>query len=64
MTADDTQYILDELEKVIEETRSTMTRFEETSMDGRMPQDYAQLHEIYTQAVKDQWYYTEQLLNG
>ncbi|CAM4139179.1 hypothetical protein VRRI112168_15640 [Vreelandella rituensis] len=64
MTSDDTQYILDELAKVIEETRSTLTRFEETSMDSQMPQDYAQLHEIYTQAVKDQWHYTEQLLNG
>lgn len=63
MTNEDYQRIVDELEQIIQETRATMARFENTGMDERMPSDYAQLEDILTQAVKDQRHYTREMLN-
>ncbi|MFC3286351.1 hypothetical protein [Litchfieldella rifensis] len=58
------QQVIDELQGVIDDARATMERFEATDMDERMPDDYDKLHEIYAKAVRDQWHYTQAMLQG
>ncbi|WP_248730119.1 hypothetical protein [Vreelandella populi] len=62
MSSADCQRMIDELDRVLKETRELMTRFEETGMNERMERDYDKLHDIYSRTVKDQWHYTQALL--
>ena len=62
MNQSECQQVIDELDSVIDETRTLMNRFEATGMDEAMPGDYQRLQDIYSKAVKDQWAYTQEML--
>ena len=64
MNESECQQVFDELDIVIDDTRELMKRFEATGMDEAMPSDYQQLHDVYTKAVKDQWAYTQEMLQA
>ena len=63
MKQHDYQRVIDELQRVIEDTRQTIDRFEAAGMDERMPEDYRQLLEILDRAVKDQRAHTLAMLD-
>ncbi|AXY42175.1 hypothetical protein [Halomonas sp. JS92-SW72] len=54
MTVDEHQRVIDELQAVLDDTRSTMERFEATGMDEQMPEDYEKLLVILDDAVTQQ----------
>ncbi|MFQ3788097.1 hypothetical protein [Halomonas sp. A29] len=58
------QRVIDELDRVIRDTRDTMACFEAAGMDEQMPEDYAKLHEIYAKAVSEQRACTLSMLNS
>lgn len=64
MTGDEHQQVIDELERVIVDTRETLERFEATGMDTEIPKDYETLHEILDKAVKEQCAHTLAMLAG
>ncbi|MCC5883222.1 MAG: hypothetical protein JJU25_11360 [Halomonas sp.] len=55
--------VIEELDRVISDTRDTMARYEAAGMDAQMPEDYDKLHEIYAKAVKEQRACTLFMLN-
>ncbi len=57
------QCVIEELDTLIAETRKLMVRFEGTGMNDEMPDDYAKLELIITQALKEQSHYTQKMLN-
>ncbi|MCE8034518.1 hypothetical protein EKK97_13515 [Billgrantia tianxiuensis] len=63
MTATEYQHVIEELERLVCETRHTLARFEATGMHEKMPDDYTRLHEIYAKAISDQRIYTLAMLN-
>ncbi|WP_016915083.1 hypothetical protein [Vreelandella stevensii] len=63
MTSDDHQHVINELQKVIDDTQATLTRFEETGMDEEMPADYDNLMTILDDAIKQQREHTQALLS-
>ncbi|MBA2779543.1 hypothetical protein [Billgrantia kenyensis] len=62
MTETEYQQVIDELERVIQDTRATMARFESTGMDEKMPEDYDKLLVILDDAVKQQREHTQAML--
>ncbi|MCG7598630.1 hypothetical protein MHM84_02400 [Halomonas sp. McH1-25] len=58
------QHVIDELDALITETRKLMGRFEDTGMNDEMPDDYAKLEMIITQALKEQRYHTQKMLDS
>ncbi|MAR71782.1 MULTISPECIES: hypothetical protein [unclassified Halomonas] len=46
--------VIDELQRLIDEVKCTIARFEASGMDTRMPDDYDRLLSILGDAVKQQ----------
>ena len=63
MTPDERQYVINELQKVIDETHIMLSRFEATGMDEVMREDYDKLLAILDDAVKQQHQHTKVLLS-
>ncbi len=64
MTEHDYQRIIDALQDLIDETQSTLERFETAGMDEKMSEDYEKLLDILDQAVKQQREHTLAMLEG
>lgn len=64
MTSDYHQHVINELQKVIDDTQATLTRFEEAGMDEEMPADYEKLLRILDEAIKQQRAHTKGVLSG
>lgn len=62
MTPDDHQRVINELQKLVDETQLTLTRFKETGMDEDMPEDFEKLLEILDGAIKRQRAHTNEML--
>ncbi|MCE8025781.1 hypothetical protein [Billgrantia aerodenitrificans] len=62
MSEADYQRIIDALQDLIDETQSTLERFETSGMDEKMSEDYEKLLEILDQAVKQQREHTLAML--
>ncbi|MGA4493721.1 hypothetical protein [Vreelandella venusta] len=62
MTSDDHQHVINELQKVIDDTQATLQRFEDTGMDKEMPVDYEKLLDILDGAVEQQREHTRVML--
>ncbi len=62
MSEADYQRIIDALQDLIDETQSTLERFETSGMDEKMLEDYEKLLEILDQAVKQQREHTLAML--
>jgi hypothetical protein len=62
MQENDYQRVIHELEKLIQETKQLIERFDSTGMDEEMQEDYSKLLALYDQAIKDQVYYTRAML--
>lgn len=62
MQASDYQRVIDELEKLVQDTKQLVERFDSTGMDEEMQEDYDKLLTIYDQAIKDQAHYTQAML--
>lgn len=62
MTLEEYENVVDELQTVIDETQTTLKRFENTGMDGEMPEDYETLLAILDDAVKQQHGHTQAML--
>jgi flagellar biosynthesis chaperone FliJ len=56
------QQVIDELEQVIQDTRTTIERFESSGMGEQMPEDYDKLLVILDDAVKQQREHTQAML--
>ena len=62
MQEGDYQRVIHELEKLIQDTKQLIERFDSTGMDEDMQDDYSKLLTIYDKAIKDQAYYTRAML--
>lgn len=60
----DYQRIIDALQDLIDETKSTLERFETSGMDEKMSEDYEKLMDILDQAVKQQREHTLAMLDA
>ena len=63
MTVEDYEFVLAELQRLIEDAKSLMTKFEATGSSLQLPGEYHALHELYTRAVKAQKRYTHEVLD-
>lgn len=63
MTPDEHQKVIDELQTLLVDTRTTIERFEATGMSEQMPKDYDKLLTILDEAIKQQREYTLIMLN-
>nr|WP_290698919.1 hypothetical protein [Halomonas sp. UBA3074] len=63
MTNEEQQRVIDELQALIDETQTTLKRFEDTGMDEDMPSDYEKLLMILDDAVKQQREHTRVMLS-
>lgn len=64
MKSEEHDYVINELQTLIDDTQATLTRFEKTGMDEQMPTDYEKLLEILDDAIKQQREHTHALLDG
>lgn len=64
MSEADYQRIIEALQDLIDETQSTLERFETAGMDEKMSEDYEKLLDILDQAVKQQREHTLAMLNA
>ncbi|EHK59900.1 hypothetical protein MOY_14087 [Halomonas sp. GFAJ-1] len=62
ITNNEQQRVIDELQALIDDTQSTLTRFEDTGMDELMPEDYNKLLEMLDNAIKQQREHTLAML--
>lgn len=62
MTITEYQRIIAELDAVIGDAKTLMSRFEATGFDETMSDDYLALHELYTRVVEEQRRYTHEML--
>ena len=62
MNEADYRRVIDALQARIDETQSTLERFETTGMDEKMPEDYDRLLAILDDAVKQQREHTLAML--
>ncbi|MFC3293129.1 hypothetical protein [Modicisalibacter luteus] len=60
----DHQHAIKELDALITDTRTLMGQFEDTGMNDEMPDDYAKLEMIITQALKEQHRHTQEMLDS
>jgi len=63
MTIEDYDFILEELQQVIEDAKVLMTRFDAEEADKSLSAEYHTLHELYQRAVKSQETYTHEMLD-
>lgn len=63
MTPDEHQRVIDALQELIDETHSTLERFETSGMEEKMAEDYEMLLHILDQAVKQQRSHTLAMLS-
>lgn len=63
MTLEERQQVINELHKVIDDTQATLKRFEESGLEGEMPEDYEKLLAILDDAVKQQLEHTQVMLS-
>jgi len=63
MNQSECQQVIDELDAVIDDTRELMKRFEVTGMEDEMPNDYAKLELMISEALKQQRRYTQKMLD-
>lgn len=54
MNEDEQKVVIDELQRLIDEVKCTIARFEASGMDTMMPDDYDRLLSILGDAVKQQ----------
>ncbi|QEA40277.1 hypothetical protein FGL86_15095 [Pistricoccus aurantiacus] len=64
MTQSEYQYVIDELDRLIIDSRALMKRFEATGMEKKMAQDYQLLEDNLVRALKDQRRYTLAMLEA
>lgn len=64
MTVEDYDFVLEELQKVIDDAKVLIARFEDENADQTMPAEYDRLHEFYQRAVKSQRVYTYAMLDA
>lgn len=64
MNEADYQRVIDALQELIDETQSTLERFETSGMDEKMSEDYDRLLAILDDAVKQQRAHTLAMLNA
>lgn len=62
MTDDERQHVISELQKIIDDTQATLSRFEATGMEDEMREDYDKLLKILGEAVKQQREHTKVML--
>ena len=62
MSGEEYQRIIEALQDLIDETQSTLERFETSGMDEKMPKDYKRLLGILDMAVKEQREHTLAML--
>jgi len=63
MNQSECQQVIDELDVVIDDTRKLMKRFEVTGMEDEVPNDYAKLELMISEALKQQRHYTQEMLD-
>jgi hypothetical protein len=63
MTIEDYEFVLAELQRLIDDAKSLMTKFETVEFDQRLSDEYHTLHELYERAVKTQRSYTYEMLD-
>ncbi|MDF3917319.1 hypothetical protein P3W43_00460 [Salinicola salarius] len=63
MTIEDYEFVLAELQRLVDDAKSLMTKFEATGSNQQMPGEYHMLHELYARAVKAQKRYTHEALD-
>lgn len=64
MTPENRQHVINELQQVIDDIQATLKRFEESGMDGDMPEDYEKLLAILDDVVKQQREHTKVMLDA
>ncbi len=64
MSPDDHQRVINELQTLIDETQSTIDRFEASGMSENIPEDYDKLLSILDSAIKQQREHTQAMLGG
>ena len=63
MTVEDYEFVLAELQRLIDDAKALMAKFETVEFDQQLPDEYHALHELYTRAVKAQKRYTHEALD-
>lgn len=61
MSDNDYRQVLNELERLLQETAKTLQRFVETGMDERLQEDYQKLLEIQAEALREHQIYLNAL---
>jgi len=64
MTNEEHQKVIDELQVVIDDTQTTLKRFEDKGMNNEMPADYDKLLDILDNAIKQQREHTQAVLSN
>lgn len=64
MTNEEHQRVIDELQEVIDDTQATLKRFEESCLEGEMPEDYEKLLAILDDAADPQREHTKMMLGS
>ena len=64
MSPEERQHVINELQKVIDDTQATLSRFEATGMEDEMHEDYDKLLGILDDAVKQQREHTKVMLGS
>lgn len=63
MTIEDYEFIIEELQKVIDDAKALVAKFEAENADESMPAEYHKVHALYQRAVKSQKAYTHAMLD-
>ena len=63
MTIEDYEFVLAELQRLVDDAKALMTKFEAAEFDQQLSDEYHTLHELYTRAVKAQKRYTYEALD-
>ena len=63
MTVEDYEFVLAELQRLIDDAKALMAKFEATGSNRQLPGEYHTLHELYARAVKAQKRYTHEALD-
>ena len=63
MTVEDYEFVLAELQRVVDDAKTLMAKFEAAKFDQQLSDEYHTLHELYARAVKAQRRYTHEALD-
>ena len=63
MTVEDYEFVLAELQRVVDDAKALMAKFEAAEFDQQLSDEYHTLHELYERAVKTQKSYTYEMLD-